>query len=251
MMLKSDQAVCIRAVDYSETSQVVTFFARLSGKLGVIAKGSKRAKSAFGGPIEPLSFGEIRFSDPGREKLATLTEFDQAPPRGGLRRHLFALDSAFFAAELVNRLTEELDPHTTLFDELVQFLQDLDDEAVASQRRDILVRLVLFQLGLLQEVGLRPVLHSCANCQRPFGPDWSQSYFSSAANGLICRDCEMNYPDRVQLSAPAVAALTDLKQLARLESERLEEIEDLLIRHFTETLGYRPKMADHIQGRQT
>ncbi len=249
-MLKRDKAICIRATDYSETSQVVTFFARAAGKLDAIAKGSKRAKSAFGGPIEVLSFGEIRFSDPGRDRLATLTEYDQAPPRGGLRRHLFALDSAVFAAELVNRLTEDYDPHVTLFDEFVQFVQDIDEEAVAGQRRDVLLRLILFQLVLLQEVGLRPVLQACANCRRPFGPDWGLTYFSSVANGLICRDCEMNYPDRVQLSAEAAAALADLQQMLRLEPKRLDEIEDLLIRHFTETLGHRPKMANHIQGRQ-
>jgi DNA repair protein RecO (recombination protein O) len=249
-MLKSDKAICIRATDYSETSQVVTFFARETGKISAIAKGAKRAKSAFGGPIEVLSFGEVRFSDAGKERLATLTEYDQEQPRGGLRKHLFALDSAFFAAELVSHLTEDYDPHAALFDAFVQFVRDLDDEVVAGERRDVLLRLILFQLGLLQEVGLRPVLQRCANCQRPFGPDWPQRYFSSAANGLICRDCEMNYPDRVQLSAEAVAALTDLKQIVRLEPRRLDEVEDLLIRHFTETLGRRPKMANHIQGRQ-
>jgi DNA repair protein RecO (recombination protein O) len=250
-MLKSDKALCIRAVDYSETSQVVTFFARATGKLDAIAKGSKRARSAFGGPIEVLSFGEIRFSDPGKDRLATLTEYDQEPPKGGMRKHLFALDSAVFAAELVNRLTEDYDPHVTLFDEFVQFIQDVDDEAVAGRRRDVLLRLILFQLGLLQEVGLRPVWEACANCRRPFGPDGPRVYFSSAANGLICRDCEMNYADRVQLSVEATAALADLKQLLRLEPARLDEIESLLIRHFTETLGQRPRMADHIQGRPT
>ena len=41
-MLINDQAVCIRTIDYSETSQVATFFARNTGKLTVIAKGAKR-----------------------------------------------------------------------------------------------------------------------------------------------------------------------------------------------------------------
>jgi DNA repair protein RecO (recombination protein O) len=249
-MLKSDKAVCIRVVDYSETSQIVMLFARAAGKISAIAKGSKRAKSAFGGPIEALSFGEIRFADPGREKLATLTEYDQEASRGGLRRDLFSLDAALFAAELVSRLTEDYDPHVALFDQFVQFVRDLDDRVAPAQRRDVLLRLILFQLGLLQEVGLRPVLESCANCRRPAGADGSPVYFSSAANGLICRDCEMNYPDRVQFSAPAAGAVRDLKRLVDLELRPLEEIEDLLIRHFTETLGHRPRMADHIQGRQ-
>ncbi|MFQ6036643.1 MAG: DNA repair protein RecO, partial [Sedimentisphaerales bacterium] len=56
-MLIKDTAICIRAVDYSETSQIVTFFTRATGKIRAIAKGSKRPKSAFDGPIEILSFG--------------------------------------------------------------------------------------------------------------------------------------------------------------------------------------------------
>ncbi|UCC23759.1 MAG: recombination protein O N-terminal domain-containing protein, partial [Planctomycetota bacterium] len=31
-MLTKDLAICIRAVDYSETSQIVTFFTRANGK---------------------------------------------------------------------------------------------------------------------------------------------------------------------------------------------------------------------------
>ena len=75
-MLTKDLAICIRAIDYSETSQIVTFFTRASGKIGAIAKGSKRPKSAFDGPIEIFSHGRIVFTDSNKEKLATLTEFE-------------------------------------------------------------------------------------------------------------------------------------------------------------------------------
>ena len=78
-MLTKDLAICIRAVDYSETSQIVTFFTRDTGKISAIAKGSKRPKSTFDGPIEILSHGRIVFADSNTEKLATLTEFQQQP----------------------------------------------------------------------------------------------------------------------------------------------------------------------------
>jgi DNA repair protein RecO (recombination protein O) len=245
-MLTKDRAVCIRAVDYSETSQVVTFFARLAGKIGAIAKGAKRPKSAFDGPIEVLSFGEIVCTSGRTEKLATLTEYQQQPPKGGLRRNLFALDSALFAAELLNQLTHDHDPHPVLFDQFVQFLQDLDEEAAGCQRRDILLRLILFQLALLREVGLRPNLNACANCKRTFSPDWRESYFSSAANGIVCQDCEMSFPDKIRLRTPAVKGLAHIRQLADAPERTLDDIERVLIHHFTETLGHPPKLAAHI-----
>lgn len=246
-MLTKDRAVCIRAVDYSETSQIVTLFARLSGKIRAIAKGSKRPKSAFDGPIEVLSFGGVVFSGSCKEGLATLTEFQQQPVRGGLRRSLFALHSALFAAELLNSLTDDYDPHVLLFDHCLRFLQDLEEEALASERRDVIIRLILFQLVLLREVGLRPILDRCANCRRPFSGSWREIHFSSSAKGLVCRDCEMSFPDKIPFSAKAATCLADLKQLAQSRERTLDEIEQVLIRHFTEILGRRPKMAKHMQ----
>ena len=245
-MLTKDRAVCIRAVDYSESSQVVTFFARLAGKIGAIAKGSRRRKSAFDGPIEVLSSGDIVFTEAHKEKLATLTEYRQEPLGGGLRKNLFALHSALFAAELVNKLTHDGDPHLVLFDQFTRFLQDVDEEATQGQRRDILLRLVLFQLALLHEIGLRPNFKSCANCRQSFSRGWRESYFSSLANGLVCQDCEMSFPDRVRLSVTAVNGLANLRQLAPSSESVLDEIESVLIHHFTETLGHRPKMAKHV-----
>ncbi len=248
-MLTKDRAVCLRAVDYSETSQIVTLFACLSGKIGAIAKGSKRPKSAFDGPIEPLSFGEIVFSDSGKEKLATLTEFQQQPVRGELRRNLFALNSVLFAAELLNALTEEHDPHVALFDHFIQFLQDIEEGTSGGERGDILVRLILLQLVLLNEVGLRPVLNACANCRRSPATSWREVYFSVSANGLICRDCEMSFPDKIRLSTKAANSLVDVKRIAHADETTLDEIERILIHHFTHILGRLPRMAKLVMGR--
>jgi DNA repair protein RecO (recombination protein O) len=242
-MLTKDQAVCLRVTDYSETSQVATLFARRAGKVRAIAKGSKRPKSAFEGPLEVLSFGAVVFSASHKDKLATLTEFQPQPVRGELRRNLFALHGGLFAAELLDALTDEYDPHPALFDHFLQFLQDIEDGKAGSERRDLLIRLILFQLVLLHEVGLRPILNVCANCKRPFAADWREVYFSPPASGLVCRDCEMNFPDKIRLSLKAAQSLSDMKRLADAEERTLDEIERVLIRYFTHLLGRPPKTA--------
>lgn len=242
-MLKKDQAVCLRAVDYSETSQIITLFARAGGKISAIAKGSKRPKSAFEGPIEIFSCGPIVFAEPRREKLATLTEFEQNKPFRGLRKKLFALNSCLFAAELVNSFTTELDPNPELYDGFVQFLHDCQD---ASESVDAVRLLIVFQLDLLGRVGTRPVLAACVNCKSPYSRSWSRVYFSSEANGFICRDCQSNFPDRIQLSISAAKCLNDLKLLGRTDEATLNEIEKVLIYHFTELLHRPPKMAKYF-----
>ncbi len=243
-MLNKDAAICIRALDYSETSQIVTFFTRTTGKISAIAKGSKRPKSAFDGPIELFSYGKIVFSDSTKEKLATLTEFEQQPGVDSLHTNLFALNCLSFAAELVNLLTNEYDPHPELFDSFLQFLQN------TCEHRDTISLLILFQLSLLKEIGLRPILNACANCKTRYEHRASsiehRVYFSSSANGLICRDCEASFPDKIRLTKTAANCLANVKLIAEADEKTLNEIEKVLIYHFTETLGHRPKMAKYI-----
>lgn len=242
-MLTKDAAICIRAIDYSETSQIVTFFTKATGKIDAIAKGSKRPKSAFDGPIEIFSYGRIVFSGSNRERLATLTEFQQEPPPDGLRNNLFALNCCLFGAELLNNMTKDYDPHPELFDSFIQFLHDTGD---AKSKPEMLALLILFQLALLKEAGLRPILNACANCKSDFHAGWPQSFFSSSANGLICRDCEANFEDKMSLSKNAAVCLANLKLLAESDDRTLNEVEKVLTYHFTGLLGHQPKMAKHI-----
>ena len=248
-MLTKDIAICIHAVDYSETSQIVTFFTRANGKIHAIAKGSKRPRSAFDGPIEILSFGRIVFSDSTKEKLATLTEFEQQAGLTQLSVDFFALNCVLFAADLVNNLTHDNDPHPGLFDSFIQFLQDAGEgRQPRIEGQDVLLLLILFQLTLLREVGLMPVLNRCANCKTRYevrDTRW-QLYFSSSANGLVCRDCEGSFPDRIPLTRNAVVCLANLKQLAESNKKTLSEIEKVLISHTTSLLGRPSKMTKQM-----
>ncbi len=247
-MLTKDTAICIRAVDFSETSQIVTFFARAAGKISAIAKGSKRPKSAFDGPIEIFSYGKIVFADSNKEKLATLTEFESAyggPGFTGLSNNLFTMNCCLFGAELLNNFTHDYDPHPKLFDDFLQFLQNAQEN---KDKHQMLALLILFQLSLLKEVGLRPVLNACANCKTRYEGRKTRDdfYFSSSANGLICRDCEASFPDKLRLSQTAANCLSNLKLLAESQEKTLNEIEAVLVHHFTELLGRKPKMAKYI-----
>jgi len=274
-VLTKDTAICIRAIDFSETSQIVTFFARAAGKISAIAKGSKRPKSAFDGPIEIFSYGKIVFSDSNKEKLAILTEFESAyggPGFSGLSNNLFTLNCCLFSAELLNNFTHDYDPHPQLFDDFLQFLQNAqslildsrfsipDTQSLTSIQQpcpgapgssiEILALLILFQLALLKEVGLQPILSYCVNCKTKYEHRASsiehRVYFSSSANGLICRDCEVSFPDKVRLTQTAANCLSNLKLLAESQEKTLNEIETVLVHHFTELLGHKPKMAKYI-----
>jgi DNA repair protein RecO (recombination protein O) len=245
-MLTKDFAICIQASDFSETSQVLTFFARQSGKIRCIAKGSKRQKSAYDGPVEIFAYGNIVFTSSSEDKLATLTEFQQQKPFSALAKNLPALNSAMFAVELLNKFTKDYDPHPQLFDAFLQFLQNINE--IPDARYASLSFLILFQLSLLKEIGLQPVLDKCVNCKTSCAPPNTshELYFSSSANGLICKDCEPAFPDKVRLSPQSAKCLRNLKLIAHVDEKTLNEIERVLIYHFTELLNRPPKMAKYF-----
>jgi DNA repair protein RecO (recombination protein O) len=239
-----DVAICVRAIDYSETSQVVTFFARQAGKVTLMAKGSKRTRSSFGGPIEIFSCGKMVYSDSGRDKMGTLAEFEQLaemPDSSALAGDIFTLNCCLFAVELVNLLTTDFDPHPGLFDALLTFLNE-----VSRGKKNALAPLVLFQLILLREIGLCPVFEFCVNCKNKFNTQSQQVYFSNNAKGLICKDCQGAFPDGVPIAKKAVDCLVNVDSVASADGRTVSEIEDILISYFTDILGRTPKMAKYI-----
>src|SRR4051794_14160600 len=129
MPLASDRCICLRKVEYSETSQILTLLSREHGLFRAIAKGAHRRTKAgaskFGGGLDLLEIGDAVFThDPARD-LATLTEWGLREGHLELRRDLRGLYLGLYAAELVSRLIEEHDAHPEIFDRLAATLAEL------------------------------------------------------------------------------------------------------------------------------
>lgn len=243
-MVERDIAICLRKTDYSDTSQIVTLFTRGGGKVSAIAKGAKRAKSAFDGPIEIFSFGEVLYvRKEGGEGLCMLREFSQEARLVGLRGNLYALNAGLFAAELTKKLTEDGDPHEGLFDSLVRFLEDVQTQR---EEPDVLRRLIVFEMTLLREAGLFPVFDRCANSGEAYHGKWPEVYFSSDANGILSPGSEGAFVDKMLISTQAAYLLGHLSEIGRAPDGVLRETERILVYHFTHLLRKPPRMAKYF-----
>jgi len=190
----NDQAVVLRLTDYSETSQIVTLFSADHGRLRLIAKGIRRGtRQRFAVGLDLLELGSVAFL-PARVagQLATLTDWVQREPFTALRRELVRLYGALYAAELVDMLTEEGDPHPALFAALVAALRQLAGTGPAA------AAVPVFQWELSRAIGYAPRLDACVECGRPFATP-GPVYFSATAGGLLCRDCEAPHVEKWQV----------------------------------------------------
>src|SRR5438477_8405757 len=94
MALLKDDAIVLRRLDYSETSQVLLVFCRELGPQRLIAKGIKRGtKTRVAVGVDLLEFGTVVFSRRAGSdaQLAIMTEWRQADTFAHLRRNLLRL----------------------------------------------------------------------------------------------------------------------------------------------------------------
>src|SRR3954463_2700105 len=119
MPLEHDRCICLRKVEYSETSQILTLFARRHGRVQLIAKGAHRRTKAgaskFDGGVDLLDLGEAVFTHAAERDLGTLCEWSLREGHPELHRNLRAMYLALYSAELIGMLLEEHDPHPDLF----------------------------------------------------------------------------------------------------------------------------------------
>lgn len=179
----TDDAVCIRRWDFSETSQTLSLFCREHGVIRGLAKGAKRAKGAFSGGIDLLTRGQVAaIVKPGVE-LATFTSWHLIDLYRGVRRQLAANRAAIYMADLIHHMTTSHDPHPKLYDEFASALAELGSETDGGAAA-IGPTLLRFQWRLLTETGYQPQLDRDARTGGPL-PDGATLGFSAAAGGTV------------------------------------------------------------------
>src|SRR5512146_3135762 len=101
MSLVQDRCICLRKVEYSETSQILTLFGRAHGLVRVIAKGAHRTTKAgaskFGGGVDLLDVAHAVFTDRPERDLSMLTEWKLREGHLELRTSLRGLYLGFYA----------------------------------------------------------------------------------------------------------------------------------------------------------
>ncbi|HEU4658842.1 MAG TPA: DNA repair protein RecO, partial [Capillimicrobium sp.] len=175
------EAVVLRSMRYGEADRILHLYTEHRGRVGAMAKGVRRARSRFGGRLEPFTRVALVLHE-GRSDLLTVTAADTIAPHRRLREHAASLDAAARACDAVARLFETADPHPPVYHLLCHELALLDADPAAATAANQLA----FRLKLLLAAGLTPQLSACASC----GEREHLTAFSGAAGGVVCGACE-------------------------------------------------------------
>src|ERR687893_1132362 len=153
------EAIVLRGIRYGEADRVLHLYTPERGRVGAIAKGVRRAKSRFGGRLEPFFRLDLVLYE-GRGELLTVTSAETVAAHPRLREHAGALDGAARACEAVARVFDEGDPHSGVYHLLANQLALLDGDPARAGRANALA----FRIKLLLVAGLPPQPAACASC---------------------------------------------------------------------------------------
>ena len=175
------EAVVLRGIRYGEADRILHLYTPERGRVSAIAKGVRRAKSRFGGRLEPFFRLNLVLYQ-GKSDLMTVTSAETIAGHPRLREHGASLDGAARACDAVSRMFGEGEPHSGVYHLLANQLALLDREPDRATRANALA----FRLKLLLAAGFAPHLASCATCGEPE----HLVGFSGAAGGVVCGACE-------------------------------------------------------------
>ena len=188
-----DRAYVLHSYPYRETSLILQAWTEKHGRMGLVAKGAKRPKSAARSllvPFQPLVIDWF-----GKGELRTLKNAEPAAPATPLAGQ--ALLSAFYLNELLLKLTTRDDPHEQLFvayDEAVSALRALS-RAGGGGVEPVLRR---FELSLLRELGYALELTREAGTHTPIVAE--QQYDYVVERGAVPAEGAQARGDAVRLS---------------------------------------------------
>ncbi|MFY0757532.1 DNA repair protein RecO [Metabacillus dongyingensis] len=231
-MLQKCEGIVIRTNDYGETNKIVTIYTRELGKVGVMARGAKKPNSRLTSSTQLFTYGYFLFQK--SSGLGGLQQGETISSMRGIREDIFLTAYASYAAELLDKSTEQNEPNPFLFELFSQTLQLLNEGV------DPDVLLYIFEMKILNVLGLYPQLDSCVNCSSKDGT----FHFSIRENGFICHRCFEVDPYRLPISQATAKLLRlfyyfDLERLGKVtvKPETKTELKLVIDSYYSEYSG--------------
>ncbi len=167
-----DDALLLRRIPFSETSLICHFLTSEQGRISLMAKGARRAKSPVRAALAPLYPLSITWRE-GRTGMGTLTDIHRASALLEERKSLVGLELLSIASGLF----QEGDPHG--YHELLQAISLLD-------KRYETEGVCASAWTLLHEAGWIGALSHCWHCGEDVADTQPMHWKSSQ---LLCESC--------------------------------------------------------------
>ncbi|RBW70514.1 DNA repair protein RecO [Bacillus taeanensis] len=235
-MLVKVEGIVIRSIDYGESNKILTLYTRESGKIGVMARGAKKANSRLSSVSQLFTYGQYLFQK--SSGLGSLSQGEMISSFRGIREDIFRTAYAAYVVELLDKLTEEKTPNPYLFELVYQVLYFMHEEI------DPEILTFIFEVKMLSAAGIAPEFNKCANC----GTMEGQFVFSIREGGFLCHKCQHIDPHHLKISSSTAKLLRlfyhfDITRLGQVsvKEQTKAEIKQILTTYYDTYSGLKLK----------
>ena len=190
------EAIIIKKTKLGEADSILTFYTPHLGKIQGFARSLRKPKSKMAGHLELLTHSMVSLAR-GRN-LDTIIGAQTIDSFLPLKTDLDLTSYALYVIELVNQFTAEHIENNSLFELLMQTLEQLCEASEETVLRG-------FELHLLDTSGYRPQLQQCVVCRSPLQPVVNSS--SPILGGMLCPACGRTQALAIPLSVDAQKVL--------------------------------------------
>lgn len=204
-MIEVLEGIVISELDYKESSKIVNILCKEYGIIGVICKGCKRLKSNY--KISKLTYAKmhIKYKE---NNLSTLVDLDIINNFKNIKKDLIKSSYANFILELSSQVYKH-DQDNNIYDLLINSLLKIEEGLSPKIITNIL------ELKLLDNLGIRPILDYCVNCNTKSNIITISSY----KGGLLCNKCLNNEKiyDNKTIKLIRMFYYVDISKLTKLD----------------------------------
>jgi len=227
------EGIVLRHREWGEADRMLTLFTRELGKVQALAKGIRKPRSRKAGHVEPFSRATLLVAR-GRS-FYILTQAEVVDAHITLREDLLLLGYASYVVELLDRFTHDEEQQNQLYRLLAHTLARLN------RGDDPHMVMHYYEIRLLDFVGYRPHLMTCAGCQVEIRPE--NQFFSASQGGVLCPNCGNSSREGRPISMQALKYLRHFQRSNYQDAARAQisaavyvEIEDLMYYYLTYVL---------------
>lgn len=207
-MIITDTAIILHGRKFSDTSKIIHAYTQHHGKISVIAKGVRSAKSTMGSSIEPLRCSSITWYRYPNKDLHLLKSAEIAIPMHNLTSNYECLMSSMGIVEILSSTQEPEEPNQGIFDIATQALIALNEDKCHETPYAIVL---LFLMHLAKAMGFGMNVQSCCVTGEVISID-EDCLFSFEKGGFISDSVSMPQSESILLNSSAVGILQEMDQ---------------------------------------
>ena len=218
-MLIATNAIVLKRIPYSDTSLICRLFTKDRGKVTILAKGAWRPKKSTGALLEPISHIHIQYYHKNSRDIQILKDASFIQHYSALRNSLNRIILGLAVVEMIDKATQDGNPHPVLYRLSWRVLEKLNNE---DQNYWGIFAFFLYHLSL--RLGFMPNLSNCNKCNSKM----IKGGIDKSTGELVCSDCFVHNENQLNtltsLNILTSLHLNELNVLLRSRKEIIDSI---------------------------